>query len=279
MLPKYKDIWMKLQFTNGYRPRFDQISRILQLLFTQEERKKIPQQEIVNALGVPTNQVENLISMMIGFGLVVPRVNTITPLGKAIIQADPYFEKVETLWMIHYTVSSNPKWVVWYRIVNNAIPTLDRFTVELVSRHFFADLASQFSERTISEKLPKEVGAVLASYTRSELSRLGLLELGGAGHFVRGNPAEVSSLVFLYCLLDYRDRYSPGSSALNVEDICLAQNSPGRVFNLPEYQVRTSLSESHSNGLIRLEQFANLDQVRFSDTLTLPSVLAQIYRG
>ncbi len=61
---------MKLQFTNGYRPHFDQISRILQFLLAQEDRKKIPQKEIVDSLGIPTNQVENLISIMIGFGLV-----------------------------------------------------------------------------------------------------------------------------------------------------------------------------------------------------------------
>lgn len=269
---------MKLQFTNGYRPRFEQISRILQFLLTQEERKKMAQQEIVDALGVPKNQVENLISMMTGFGLVHRLVNTLTPLGKAIIQSDLYFEKIETLWMIHYTVSSNPEWVVWHRIVNNVFPTLDHFTVELVSRQFFTDLASQFSERTITEKLPKEVGAVLASYSRTELSRLGFLELEGTGNFVRRNPVEITSLAFLYCVLAYRDSYFPGSSAVNVEDICLAENSPGRVFNLPEYQVRALLSEAHANGLIRLEQFANLDQVRFSDTLTPASLLEKMYR-
>ena len=113
---------MKLQFTNGYRPRFNQISRILQFLLTQGDRKKIPRQDIVEALGIPNKQVENLTSMMTGFGLVLPRVSRLTPLGSAIIQGDPYFEKLETLWIIHYVVSCNPEWVVWYRIVNNVVP-------------------------------------------------------------------------------------------------------------------------------------------------------------
>ncbi len=146
---------MKLQLTNGYRPRFDQISRILQYLLTQGDRKKIARQEIISALGIPDNQVENLTSMMTGFGLVHPRVTTLTALGKAIIQHDPYFEKVETLWIIHYTVSSNPEWVVWYRIVNTIIPISDRISVVYVSEHYFSDLAVHFSERTIAEKLPK----------------------------------------------------------------------------------------------------------------------------
>ena len=271
---------MKLQFTNGYRPRFEQISRILQYLLLQDGRKKVPRQEIVAALGIPDNQTENLISMMTGFGLVQARVSLLTSLGKAIIQGDPYFEKSETLWIIHYVVSSDPEWVVWYRIVNEIIPTLDHISVDFVSRNYFSDLATEFSERSISKKLPKEVGAVLAGYARSELARLHILQEDEVkGHFVRGTPIEIPGLAFLYCLLSFRERFSPGASAMNVSDVCVTTDSPGRVFNLPEYQVRSILGELHSSGHIRMEQFANLDQVRLPDTTTQESVLALIYRG
>lgn len=270
---------MKLQFTNGYRPRFDQISRIMQFLLTKEGQKKVSRQEIISALGIPDKQIENLTSMMTGFGLVHPRVTTLTPFGKAVIQSDPYFDKLETLWIIHYIVSSNPEWVVWYRIINTVLPSQDRYTVEQVSNRYFSDLAIHFSERTISEKLPKEVGAVLAAYSRSELSHLGILEVEGTGNFKKSNPVDVPDLAFLFCLFYYRDKYSPGSSAVNTEDICLAENSPGRVLNLPEYQVRTILRNLHNAGLVRLEQFANLDQVRLSASLTQEKVFGRIYGG
>lgn len=270
---------MKLQLTNGYRPRFDQISRILQFLLSQEERKKNSRQEIVAALGIPENQVENLISMMTGFGLVFPRVTTLTPFGKAVIISDPYFDKLETLWIIHYIVSSNPEWVVWYRIINTVLPSQDRYTVEQISDRYFSDLAIHFSERTISEKLPKEVGSVFAAYTRSELSHLGILGVEGTGNFIKANPVEIPDLAFLFCLLYYRDKYSPGSSAVNIEDVCLAENSPGRVINLPEYQVRTILGNLHNAGLVRLEKLANLDQIRLSDAMTQENVLQRIFGG
>lgn len=270
---------MKLQLTNGYRPRFDQISRILQYLLVQQGKKKIPRQEIVSALGIPNKQIENLTSMMTGFGLVLPRVTTLTPLGNAIIQFDPYFDKLETLWIIHYIVSSNPEWVVWHRIINTVLPSQDRFSVDEISDRYFTDLTIHFSERTISEKLPKEVGAVFAAYTRSELSHLGILEVERTGNFIKSNPVEIPDLAFLYCLLYFRDKYSPGSSAVNTEDACLLENSPGRVFNLPEYQVRTILGNLHDAGLVRLEQLANLDQVRLSEATTQESVLQRIYGG
>lgn len=270
---------MKLQFTNGYRPRFDQITRILQFLLTQEGRKKIPREDIVAALGIPNNQVENLISMMTGFGLVNPRVTTLTPLGRTIILADPYFEKIETLWIIHYMVSGNPKWIVWHRIVNQVIPSQDHFEVDKITSQYFSDLVIHFSERTLTEKLPLEVGAVLSAYTRSELSRLNILSLEGTGSFIRSNPVEIPGPAFLFCLLHFRDQFSPGSSAMNIEDICQAENSPGRVLNLPEYQVRALLGELHNAGLVRMEQFANLDQIRLLNTITPEYVLEGIYRG
>jgi len=270
---------MKLQFTNGYQPRFDQISRILQFLLSREGQKKTPVQEIVSTLGIPERQVKNLTSMMVGFGLVKPRVITLTPFGKSIIQGDTYFEKTETLWMIHYIVSSNPEWIIWHRIVNTVIPTHDRVSVEFTSSHYFSDLTVLFSEKTIAEHLPKEVKAVLTAYTYTEFSRLNILNQEETGNFIRSTPVEVPSFAFLFCLLHYRDQFSVGSSAMNTKDVCLAENSPGRVFNLPEYQVRAILEDLQSASLIRLEQFANLDQVRLPDSLTQESVLQRIYEG
>jgi hypothetical protein len=164
-------------------------------------------------------------------------------------------------------------------MINTVLLSQDRFAVEQISDQNFSDLAIHFSERTISEKLPKEVGSVFAAYTRSELSHLQILGLEGTGNFIKSNPVEIPDLAFLFCLLYYRDKYSPGSSAMNTEDVCLAENSPGRVLNLAEYQVRTILGNLHNASLVRLEQLANLDQVRLNDAVTQNIVLQRIYGG
>lgn len=270
---------MKLQFTNGYRPRFDQISRILQYLLTQENRKKIPRKDIVDALGIPDKQIENLTSMMVGFGLVYPRSTIPTLFGKAIIQRDPYFEKPETLWIIHFTVSCNPEWVVWYRIINKVLREQEKYSVDTISETYFPDLDVHFSERSIKEKLPKEVGAVLAAYSRSELANLRIIASDKTGSFCKSDPIEIPSLAFLFCILVYRDVYSPGSSAINTTELSQADNSPGRVLALEDYQVRQILGNLHDAGIIRLEKQANLDQVRLSDNLCQGNILAKIYGG
>ena len=94
---------MKLQLTNGYHVHFDQISRILQYLLTAGSRKKIPRQEMVATLGLSDRQVENLISVSVGFGLVKSRTSVLTPLGKIIEEKDGYFDVSDAVdYPLHY---------------------------------------------------------------------------------------------------------------------------------------------------------------------------------
>jgi len=270
---------MKLQFTNGYRPRFDQMSRILQYLLAQGQVNKVSRSQIVSELGIPDRQAENLISMMTGFGLVNPRVTTLTPLGNAIVKHDTYFERIDSLCIIHYIVSSNSDYVVWYRIINEILPVEEILSVEKISESYFSDLYAHFSERSVKEKLPKEVGAVLAAYSRSELAQLRLLTESGQGIFEKAKPSEIPDLAFLFCLLYYRDNYLPGSTAISNADVCFAGHSPGKVFGMHEYLVRAALESLHNSGSVRLEKLANLDQVRLSDKLTQEFVLERLYGG
>jgi len=268
---------MKLQFTNGCRPDFTKISRVIQYLSTQENKKRILHDEIVSALGIPYRQVRSIISIMIGFGLVKSRGNTLTSFGKVISIADPYFQNTDTLWIIHFIVSSNPSLLIWNNIFNYIFPKHDSFSLSFVFENYFKEIKPQYSNQTIKEKLPREIRSVLESYTSTELSRLKILELQGDDNFVHGTTIEISSLVFLYCVLDFRDQFSPGSSAMSVEEISTTKNSPGLVLNLTQYHVRNILEDLNNRNVIRLEQFGNLDQVRFPDSLTKDDILTMIF--
>lgn len=268
---------MKLQLTNGYHVHFDQISRILQYLLTVEGRKKIPRQEIVATLGLSDRQIENLISISVGFGLIKSRTSILTPLGKIIAEKDVYFERIETLWIVHYIMSSNPEWVVWHRIVNQILPMNDRIVISDVALPYFSDLKSSFSERTLKEKLPGEIGAVLQSYVQSSLARLNLLRKEQTGVYHRDTPVDIPPLAFLYQLLHFREMHAISASALLIVEIEKGKDSPGMVLNLPEYMFRDLLNRLHDSGLVRWEQFGDLDQVRFSEDLTLTGALDRIY--
>lgn len=270
---------MKLQFTNKYYPRFDQFSRILKLLESQQDGKKVSTHEIMMELGIPQRQVGSFISFMVGCELLTARKMTLTPLGKTVMQCDLFFERTETLWVIHYLVSSNPEFIIWHRIIHTVIPSRDQYLLHELRDFFFSDLQNLFSEYTFSMKIPAEIRSVFYAYTKSALSQLRLISAEEDDRFIKTSPANVPSLAFLYCLLRFAEKCFPGSTALNIEDICYSENSPGRVFFLNEEQVRTLLEEIHHSALIRLERQANLDQVRFLDAITPDFVLQKIYGG
>jgi len=268
---------MKLQFTNGYRPDFNKISRVLGFLSNQRNRKRILHDEIVTALGIPYRQIRSIISIMNGFGLVNNRGNTLTAFGKALASNDPYFQNPDSLWIIHYKVASNSSLLVWNRVINKIIPNYDSFSLTYIFENFFNDIKPNYSDQTINEKLPREIRSVLESYTNTELSRLQILGSQNEDSFVRGSPIAVSGYVFLYCLLEFRDSLFPGSSAITIEDICTKDNSPGSVFALSMYQLRSHLEELNNKNLLRLEQFGNLDQIRLIDSIAMEDILKMVY--
>ena len=88
---------------------------------------------------------------------------------------------------------------------------------------------------------------------------------------------EILPIVFLFALLHYRDHFFPNASGLDIETVKTEENSPGHVFFLAGYQVDSMMNELHDQGLVRIETFGDLDQVRFSMDLTKEKVLNKIY--
>jgi len=88
---------------------------------------------------------------------------------------------------------------------------------------------------------------------------------------------DIQPLAFLYQLLHFKEKHAISASALSIEEIEKGNVSPGAVLNLPEYMFRDLLNRLHDSGLVRWEQFGDLDQVRFSEELTLTEVLYRIY--
>lgn len=269
---------MKLHLTNGYKPYFDQISRIMQYLADNSDRKKIPTREIEHALGMSELQVKFWSSTSVAFGLFEPFTFVLTNIGNLIAENDVFFERIDTLWIIHYIASSNPEWIVWYRMFNEIIPFKDQISIEQ-SVPYFSDLASKYSERTMKEAVANEIGVVLWTYTQSPLSQLDILYEYETGFFRKQAAIEISPLAFLFCVLFYRDKKSINATAMTISEICTGVDGPGLVLNIPEYQVRALLEKLHDTDVIRLEQLGDLDQVRFSDGLNEEEVLRRIYEA
>lgn len=267
---------MKLELTNGYRLHFREFSRVMSYVTEQKERKIIPRQEITKALGMSIRQFESLSSIMVALGLLKPATFVLTILGRAIAEKDLFFEKEETLWLMHYIVSSNPKWVVWHRIVTKVFPNEIIINAPVCSP-YFSDLAETYSVRSIERKVPKEINAVLYAYSETHFLKLNFISKMSTGQWKREESDKISSLPFLYACLHFQEMLGRQSTGISLEEALVNDLSPARVLHLKQYEVVALFDQLHSTRLCSLETFGELHQLRYAYGLTKQVVLNEIY--
>lgn len=236
----------------------------------------IPRQEIMEETGFSDRQLENLNSISIGLGLLKPRVYKLTELGIEISRKDPFFDNDETLWILHYIISCNPKYIVWHRLVNIVFAQHEMTSSEAI-RQYFNDLKEYYSEKSIKSHLTKEIRSVLNAYTEQLFNRLGILSKHNNNSYVVGANVNVSFLSFLYMVLYYKGFIGWNASSIDIDAISTNPNSPGKVLNIPLKKIEELLDRAHDNGFIRLEKFGDLDQIRFDENLTKEMILKKIY--
>ena len=267
----------KLQASKGYFLRFDEVSRLLHFLAERRDQSRNSQGSVMSATGLSKHHVESLISLASGMGLVLPIVYRATELGLLIHDQDLFFDDVGTLWLCHYSISSNLRYVVWNRMTNTILPRAQQPIASEVASEF-ADLRAKFSEKSVNKHVRKEIRALFNAYTEQQFSRVYYLKEINGRYQLRNSSALVPPLIFMCTLITYRDHFAPGASGLEIGTMCSADNSPGRLLNLREAQVRDLLDQLHRTDLLTIESRADLDQVRFGQELTVTQVLSRYYR-
>jgi len=268
----------KLQLTNGYSPRFDQISRLLGFAAGWAQTGRIPKADLAKATGLAENQIKNLASLATGLGLLRPVVYKPTPLAALILEHDRFFDDLGTLWLCHYNLSADPRHVIWNRMTNTVLPAASASVTAATVAGQFDDLREQFTEKSVAKHVPKELRAFFRAYTDYRFSLLKYLVAADGGYRLAERSATVPDEVLLALALNYRDRAWPGSTGLEIPDLCHGENSPGRLLNLAEASLRDSLESLHRRGLVGIESRANLDQIRFRPDLSSLDVLAGYYQ-
>lgn len=266
----------KLQLTRGFILDFIQIARLLSYAAQRPERGRISSEEYVAMMGVSASRVEHVGSQAVALGLLQPIVLTATPLGQWIYQRDPYLDDLGTLWLLHYILSSNKRYVVWNRLINQVVPENERFSIA-IARPYFDDLAQIYSEHSMDNHVRKEISMVWNAYTEQAFAHLDYLRAESEVIYVRGPGKPVPPLIFLAAVLLYRERYAPDTVTVNIPILASAPNCPGRVFGLNQRQVRDLLDMVQGRGSIYVESRADLDQVRFRDDLGFLDAVQRYY--
>ncbi len=264
----------KLQIANGYNLEFDTLARLLDMV-CRDERGRIPMSDLASAMGVADRQAKHLSALANLLGLTEQITYKPTPFGRLVKERDPFCDDLGTLWFIHYVIGSDPRAIIWNRIVNTIIPKQPRFTRERL-RVTFDDLREWFSDDSIKKHVLKEINTFLDAYTHQAFARLVDLRAEGEWYSL-GYREPIPSLVLAASIAHFRGDRRAGDTAVSIPDLCSAPNSPGVVFQLPEDNLRLMLEELKTQSGISLESRADLDQIRISPDLSDVELMKRYY--
>ncbi len=259
-LPNYK-----LQLGNSYLADFDQLAQLLHYV-CRDQRERISVAELAAIIGTSDRNAKHLAGLAQAMGLLHAKTYKPTAWGLLVETCDPFFDDLGTLWFIHYVISSDPRHLVWNRIVTDILPSRRRVTRDQI-RAALDDLRQWFSDYTLKAHVLKEINTVLDAYTRQRLSRLAYLRANGDAYMLAYREP-IPALVLVASIVHFRDQERPGDSAVTIPDLLTAPNSPGVVFQLGEDRLRAVLEDLKTQPGLSLESRADLDQLRLTDDTT-----------
>ncbi len=258
----------KLELTRSYPLQADKLNRVLTYLGYERATTGSMYHQSAEGTGMPEAQAKALIHYGTEMELLTPRSLRVKPLGKLLLESDPFGDKLGTLWLLHYLLASNPKLVVWNYTCNAIFPAVTHISKDEAAAQFLP-FSGRWSESSIRKKVRKELRALFDSYTTDMFAALDYLRVGENGGFaVNQNVVPVPPLILLATIMIYRDRHHPGATGVEIPTLTYAAHAPGRLMRQGELYVRQALDELHEAGRVTIESKANLDQVRFPSGAT-----------
>ncbi|MCB0370546.1 MAG: DUF4007 family protein [Ignavibacteriales bacterium] len=267
---------MRLEFIPGYHIEFYQLSRIVDLCLKNNIRNKIPSTLFIDDLGLQKNQFGFFARALSAFGVIKSHSFILTKFGYMVAINDSFFEDLKTLCICHYNISSNPDNYVWYRFINSILPKIEN-NVHSDFTEYYTDVSELVSGKSAKKKVSKEISSILDIYTNQNFKKLKLFFKDYENYYQKDDGVELDHIVFLYLLLVFKDNLEINATALTIEEIIHTERSPARVFHLDRYKVNDLLNKLHSQQLISLENFGDLDQVRFNQNIDKNILLKKIY--
>ena len=225
-----------------------------------------------DVLGVGTNMVKSIRYWMQACGMLVKNENReiLSDMAEVILDKDPYFEDVFSLWMLHSNIAKNiGQATVWYMFFNKF--KADSFSKTDLRSKMKQELFSYVGQQVTESSLKDDIDVLLNMYSKenirnedpedkivSPLSALKLLRKEDETYYkVQPDLRMIDSLLVLYeisCLLE-------NEKSLSIERIAVGEKSLGAIYHMTMVTVNKYLDDLDSLGYIRVDRTAGLDMV------------------
>ena len=181
----------------------------------------------------------------------------LSSITKIIENLDPYLEKPESNWLLHYFIQKNYSELTfsrWYFNFSNS----QYFTKENLVNELKDWLLAENQKISAIATLQKDFDCFILCYAKklnksfkgeeffvSPLNELKLIyEMAGNSYISDFNEyKEIKIEVFLYCLVDFWKMYFPDSSTISVDSILTMPGSPGRLFRINNFGIDSYLNQ------------------------------------
>jgi len=223
------------------------------------------------------------------FGLIY-FVNFIFQKKKA---ADPYLEKNETLWLLHWMIASDSSLTTWFYLFNyhpSIIVNREQVANELLQIGKFSKWKG-ISPNTIKRDVDCFIRTYLVSHKKGEitedsiecpLAELGLLQqtyTKNEFELHKGPKSSLSQGIFEFALNDYWSKQN--NQIITFEKLMYDYGSPGKVFQLDEKSLEEYLDNmgQSANKIFQFDKGAGgLRQISKIKDVKQSQLLSNCYR-
>lgn len=240
----------------------------------------------VVTLGLGKNMVQALRVWVEAYG-VAERVEgkwRLTPTGAAVLGAgghDRYLEDEQSLWLLHWRISTlrSAPFFAWELLINRWNERVFTASEILASFAREADRTSRsLSEVSARQHFDVWLHTYLSGRTGrgeegidSPLASLGLVRRAGERETPAGRreplyaldiepKPTISEALFEYCLHDWWSKEFGFEDTVPLSQVAFGRFSPGRVFRMPESEVRDRLAAISERRSSRLELIESVNQ-------------------
>lgn len=212
----------------------------------------------------------------------------LTDMGQLLLEKDPYFEDVCSLWVLHCNIARNREQATAWELFFNEF-TYEEFRREELEREMLSMAEALAGERHISERsVTDDCDAVLRMYLRSRakggspeeknrspFGNLGLLKcLDGIYRKEQPDldrlPKEVVWYLLPGCI--------PGKKGIHMDELLMVPKGPGKILNLKRTGMVEMLERLEAAGCITMNRTAGLDMVYLSRQADSSSILKNYYK-
>lgn len=240
-----------------------------------------------DALGVGPNMAKSIRYWLKCSGLTEESGRKLTGLGNMILEKDPYFEDMFSLWVVHCNIVRNRKQATAWQLF------FQEFDYEEFTRTELEKEMQKLAERAAGEKkisarsVTDDCDAILRMYTRkrtkdsnpeekniSPFGRMGLLKETEEG-YKKEQPElhKLPSEIVLYLLAGMVQE----EKGVSIEELLTAPDSPGRVLNLKRTGLMELLERLERKEKLIINQTAGLDMVYLPEKIQPKQVLKEYY--